>query len=54
MNTYNIYRCKCGYLFDAEHAVTVSIKAICPECGLILEHIEQTDMCSLNECYHEH
>ncbi len=49
MNTYNIYRCKCGYLFDCEHSLTVSLKAICPDCGLILDHIEQLDVVTAME-----
>jgi predicted nucleic acid-binding Zn ribbon protein len=50
LSTYNIYQChNCNYLFDAEHAITVSIKSVCVKCNHIMDHVKQIDYVSAEE-----
>ena len=49
MDTYNIYQCACGYIFDCDHSVTVSLKVVCPDCGELLKHTQQVDQFTLKE-----
>jgi len=44
MTTYNIYQCACGFVFDCEHTINLSLKIECPDCKQRLKHIQQVTM----------
>jgi hypothetical protein len=44
METYNIYKCECGFIMDCNHVLILSLKIECPTCHKWLVHDEQITM----------
>jgi len=49
MNTYNIYKCDCGFVMDCQHVILLSLKIECPTCHKWLIHDWQLSMDMLEE-----